>query len=217
MSKETRQRWANRKPLQSPSLQQATVPDPRVSLASGQTDIRPRVNVSGSGTVRQTGHTFHLEPHSTFRVTVPASWRIVETLSKDGTLICIFAPRTKPDSGDDSKPQLPLLDGGDKAFKFECPCCHIKYSSYFDGNDCVCGVINLCHECIKPHEQHKEVVSEPVKTPIHEGFVDDYPVPIDECTLSYLCARYPYCDCPQSGDERSSTAELRASRLEAST
>ena len=39
---------------------------------------------------------------------------------------------------------------------YTCPECGKKYRCYWDGNDCTCGVINLCNKCMTtkhlPHD-----------------------------------------------------------------
>ena len=156
MSKETRARWSNYR-----SQPQDIAPAHPALPASGQTDSQPRVNVSGSATVRQTGHTFHLEPRSGFRVMVPASWKIVVDSLKEDILTYTFVPPPKQDSGDDKQPPLPLSNGVE--------------------------LVNHSPDDLRSKLVEKEVSSE------------GYAV-VDECTTSYVCVQYPYCDCPQRGD-----------------
>jgi len=37
--------------------------------------------------------------------------------------------------------------------KFQCPDCGRKYTCYYNGADCNCGVINLCKRCARKHIQ----------------------------------------------------------------
>ena len=37
---------------------------------------------------------------------------------------------------------------------FTCPDCGKKYRCYWDGNDCPCGVTNLCNNCMTIHLPH---------------------------------------------------------------
>lgn len=44
---------------------------------------------------------------------------------------------------------------GEDPKPFVCPDCRKTYESYWDGNDCSCGSIHLCNNCIERHVHGK--------------------------------------------------------------